>query len=874
MWRYCYYNTSKSTITEFTWNQEGERVELTTPFKPFLLLESEAPTKIKSIYGTSLYRKDFDNSFMRWKFTDDYDGKIFFNLSPEQQYLMGKYRKEDSSKFMKNDVRIFFLDIESPAEKEFPKPEEANYEIDLMTIYDSLTKTYHMWGKHPYDSSKLESQMGKMMVEKSDFIPVTEKDIQYYHIEDEHDRLEHMVTFWENNCPDIYTGWNSDGFDTPYIINRLRKLFGQTAHLRLSPVNKVTIREGLDQFKNPTVTYKIVGVNCMDYMDVFKTFTFNAERPSWKLDDVANDELNCGKVDTQGMSLYELSRKKWDTYCDYNLVDVALLVSMEAKRNFLAIGRQTAYLGFSNITDCLGKIVTITGCIAKMALDRNVVIETRKPVEPVTFEGGYVLKPEMALRTNIYTFDFTSLYPVNMMTLGVSLETKVGKILHREGDDIIFNEGDIMMRKNKHIFNDYLRSKNYCISCADVIFDKSKRGVVNDFVTEQFNNKAEYKRLANEAKDKGDEEAVIEYQRLGQITKIFLNSCYGVISAFSSPLFDLDCARSITLTGQAVLKKSVEIANSFSKEAFGINHDVVIGGDTDSIFCEFTEIVKKHKRPLFHEDGLTEFGHQLSKLFEMALNKGVNDWVKERMLCDNPTYNMEREKSAETALFFAKKQYAYYVKNNEGYDLPEDKRMKYSGLKVIKSEYSEMLKGMMNELYHQTLSKYLTLGKVDCRKHINEIIKKHKEEFFNATFFDVSKRQRANNLIAKENDFISRYKQGLHCPIQAKSTILYNRLVEDLDLKGKYPPLYSGAKVMWVYVEPNQYGTTSMSGVDGMLPEEFGINIDYNKQWNVLYLKVAQQLYKAVKWSFPNIYHEEMVDFDELFGEDEEDYEE
>jgi hypothetical protein len=71
---------------------------------------------------------------------------------------------------------------------------------------------------------------------------------------------------------------------------------------------------------------------------------------------------------------------------------------------------------------------------------------------------------------------------------------------------------------------------------------------------------------------------------------------------------------------------------------------------------------------------------------------------------------------------------------------------------------------------------------------------------------------------------------------------------------------------MWVYVKDNKYDITSCAGNEGILPSEFELEIDYDKQWNSLYMKVAYQIYNTIKWTFPNIHHEEIVDFDDLFG--------
>ena len=880
MWRNVYYERSKSKIHEWTWDEDGNRVKLVSDFKPYLFVETNKETKFKSIYGGNLSPMDFKSDFERRKFVEkqDDDYRLFYNLPAEQQYLIGKYRKEDPDNFSKREIRTFYLDIECPSPDEFPEAKDAKYEIDLMAIYDSLEGRMHMWGKRAWDRKNTEEHIEKL---GGDLVKITADDISYYHIEDEKERLSHMLDFWEDNCPDVYTGYNIDSFDTPYLLNRMQLILDKNEYKRLSPVRNVWKQNGFDKNGEPEIRYKIQGISTLDYMSVFETFTFKAERESWSLDSVASDVLNCGKVDYEQSNLYVLAQEDWDTYSAYNMIDVLLLVSIETKTNFLDTGRATAYVGFTNFVDCLKKTRVIIGSITCSALAKGKIIETRRPQEKVSFEGGFVTPPKVGVADNVATYDVTSLYPTIMKSLNLSLETKVGKILSKDSNYIIFSEHGKRKKVETKKFQEYLKGKGYCISIAEVIFDQNFEGVVTDFVKKQFNNKSEFKRLENEAIDRGDKEAARIYKRDGQITKILVNSCYGVISLNTSALYDLDIARSITLTGQHSIKKAASVANNFAKEAFGVENDIILGGDTDSIFVTFSEILEVKGKDMFEDDKLSTFGDKLCKLFSKVLNDSVNNWARKDLCCVNPSFEFGREKAASVALFFAKKQYAYYVINNEGKHIANKRdRMKYTGLKVIKSEYSPFVKNFMDEVYYLTLSKYLELGHNGTRDLIAETIKGHKNSFYEADFIDVSKRQRANNLTMREQGgqkvnkkggftiyepFKERYVSGKGCPAQVKACIFHNRLIEDLDLGSKYPIHMSGVKSMWTYLKPNKYGIECCAGNNGILPEEFGLEVDYDVQWDKLYMKVPQQLFEVMGWVFPNLFFDELEDFDKMF---------
>ena len=861
MFRHIYYNNHKSEIAEQTWDEEGNRVTIKTPFKPFLFVETNKKTKYKTIYNTYAEYKKFDNSWKRNEFVKDDNRRLFFNLQPEQQYAITKYKDCDKDKFSEKPLRTFFLDIECPSPNEFPEPQHAKHEIDLMTIYDSLTETYHMWGREKWNQDdwkeEIENLGGKIQMPKN---------VEYYHIQDEKERLKHMVNFWEKNCPDIVTHWNGKNFDMPYIVNRLKLLFKGNFFKKLSPVFTIIPRSGFDNFGNPQENVQIKGLNDMDYQDVFKVMTMNKERPSWALDAVASDVLGCGKIEHGYNNLYELSKQNWSKYCAYNLVDVALLVSMEKEREYLEVARGTAYVGFSNPVEALGKINVITAAINVMSLMDGKLMHSKPIGNNESFEGGFVLPPKVGLQTDIESVDIKSLYPTNMIGLNISPETKMGKFDEHTGLKYTDVHESTQQFGSKEEVKKWLKKNNFAVSAVGVVFRQDIIGYVTQFVTQQFADKEHYGKLQKEALKEKNYEAAAQYGRLREIAKVLANSIYGAISSYLCSLYDIDLARSVTLTGQAVNKRAHDFVRTFSREKFGIDEDVVVASDTDSTMISLTPILEKYRIDLFNEEGgLSKKGNDLCNIFTKMLNKKINAWCKEEFNMAKPEYIFEREKVALAGLFFAKKQYAYHVNNNDGFDLPPEKRMKYTGLKVIKSEFSEGVKKMFDELYYETLSNYREMGEERTRKHLEAVVLRHRKEFMEMDFFDVAKRAKANKIHKYEDHFFERYKakaiNGTGVPAQTKSCILHNRLVEDLELQANYPKLQGGTKALWVYIKPdNPYKIECVAGSNGILPPEFGLEIDYEKQFEKMYMAVYHQLFETLGWRKVNLYFEEEVD--------------
>ena len=95
--------------------------------------------------------------------------------------------------------------------------------------------------------------------------------------------LETFIEKYQQIQPHILTGWNIEGFDIPYLLNRISRVLGAGAERALSPVGIINYREGLDK-------WFIEGVAILDYMLLYKKFTMG-ERPSYRLDAIGKDRV-------------------------------------------------------------------------------------------------------------------------------------------------------------------------------------------------------------------------------------------------------------------------------------------------------------------------------------------------------------------------------------------------------------------------------------------------------------------------------------------------------------------------------------------------------------------------------------------------------
>jgi len=636
MYRNIYYNNRRKQVHLWTWDEDGNRICKTEPFKPYIMLEHSKGRDGKSIYGSSLKKREFTNNSERYEFVKSCGIKrLFNNLNVQQQYLIDRYYEEyQSESFNQFPLKIFMFDIEVYSPDEFPEADQANHPINVITIYDTLSNMYYTFGTG-----------GDYYTDRD--------DVKYVKCSDEVDLLKTFTRFWRKDFPDIVCGYNSDGFDIPYLMNRMGKLLGADYRRKLSPVNttysrmtKVT-KFGRDQYVE---RWKICGISCVDYMVIYKKFCRN-ERESWSLDHISKIELNVGKVNINETSLAKLSLTDWNTFVDYNIQDVNLLRMLEEKLHYMEIMRMLAYNGLSPFESATGTVLVVTGAIASFAKRNGMYIPTfRVERNYEKYDGGYVKDIDSQLVENVVTFDANSLYPNTIITLNISPETKLGKIISKDDNfcEIVTVNGKSVRLKLAD-FKKFIKTKNVSVSSADVLFSQTKKGVIPLLTDELYAIRVEKKDAMNALEEKlafksGSMSAgeitsmkskILDLDNLQYALKIFLNSMYGALATPTCALYDLDLAASITNTGQTTIKAAGDIIDRYINKTYDMEGSVVHYGDTDS--CDSETLIRTDRGLLTIEN-----------LYDMFNGDGCVHYNKKEILKTNDlyclTYNEEIKK--------------------------------------------------------------------------------------------------------------------------------------------------------------------------------------------------------------------------------------
>jgi len=857
MYRNIYYDQREQCMKLFTWDTNGTRIVTDCSYNPYVYVETKKETNFKSIFQTNLKKKIFRSQADRRRFIDSSGlTRIFENIRAEQQFLINTfYTKHTDPDFNKQPLKTFFIDIETYSPNDFPHPETSLDPINVITIYDSLRDHFISWG-----TKKLNKNI---------------KNCTYAYCTSEAQMLDCFLNYVEQDHPDVLTGWNSEFFDLPYIISRINKILGEDDVKRLSPVGNVYSMSQQGLFGKMQTRWFISGVACIDYLDIYKKFSVGL-RESYKLDAIAEEELGEKKIDYGNTNLSGLADEDWQTFVEYNVQDVNLLVKMEDKLRYLELLRMLAYTGLTSLESAMGTLSVITGSCVIRAKQDNVIIPTFiKDGSGDKYEGAYVGEPQRDFQENIVSFDANSLYPNTMITLNLSPETKVGRIIDtsEDGIEIKHINGKVFKLTNEK-FLKFVKDEKISISRAKILFSQKTKGIIPDIVDRLYQNRVDvkkdlnkYKRKLSKMKKSDSEYATIkrlaEQADIKQFTiKILINTFYGYFGNKHAPMGDADIARSITLTGQAVIKQSNKILKDYIFKRANLPKDSkidpIIYNDTDSSYISIKPIIDNRKIQFVDDKGrVTPAVYDEVEKVEEHLNKEITKWSDKVLNSCDSRFVFKRECISDIGIFLQKKRYVMHILDDEG--IPVNK-FKYTGVEIVRTTMPNAIKPYVKNIIETML---MTKSLTKTNDAFLDTYNKFKELPLEDYAFVMGIKN-----YDKYADQCDGFNVCKGMPIHVKASYLYNKLLERYELSKKYEAINSGDKVRYFYVtQPNRYGIPCL-GYKYYFPQEFKDKFkpDIEMMFDKIVFSSVERFYDAVKWQLKRPGEQVQTDLFELLG--------
>ena len=760
------------------------------------------------------------------------------DINEEIRTLIDLYYESDTPS---KGHRELFFDIESERDENgYSTPIDARLRITSIAYYD----------KAGDDRRVLVLDEEKRIDSKG--FKTDEYEVEIFR--SEADMLTRFINAFAAIQPTIITGWNTDNYDIPYLINRCKNVLGAQSIKKLSP-------SGIVDWNKNREKYKIFGVSSLDYLTLYKKFTYT-ELPNYRLDTVAKFELGKGKVEYDG-DLNELFATDIHKFVEYNMVDVNLVYELDEKTQLLNLARTICHKGHVSYEDVYYASKYLDGA-AIVDLKRNGLVAPNKAFRFVEEEsesdalaGAYVMAPVPGLYKWIYDLDLTSLYPSIIMTLNISPETKVAVIKNWDQECLLKSDPQEVTLQNGTYIQDikqWLQDNEYTVASNGAVYQTAKRGFLPTILEKWFDERVTYKDKRDEY-EVGSEDYKF-YDALQLTQKVLLNSFYGVLGLKTFRFHDLDNAGAITAVGQSIIKFSAKVINNHYAKEVGQDHFInATGGkaefafytDTDSTFVSSLPLIQK-RFPDYDETN-EQFMIDQTNAIASEVQKLVNGMYDRYSVVFHNTekhrFQIKQEYVAKSGLWIAKKRYTQWVIFKEG--KPTDK-MDIKGLDVVRSSFPTNFKMIMKETLWYIL-------KENSKVATTDMIFNFKTDMKKAPVVDVMKNSGVKEIskYTKKRKPFTGYLSGT--PAHVKSAINFNDLlisnnVRDID------PITDGEKVKWAYLSDNPYGFDTIC-LRGYKDPDFIVTfveqyIDRNKIFEKELKNKLDDFYSALNWgSFP-----------------------
>ena len=840
MYQNIAYQKNKNLI--HVWDDKKGHMQF--PFKKYAYKKS-AHGKFVALDGSKLEK------VTKWDDSDLQRGQIYeSDINPETRTLIDLYFETDDPSV---GHREMFIDIEVSTEGGFSSAEEAWQPMTSIAFHD-----------------RTASQSVAIIVDKDGALkPYTDKDLILEVVQTEYELISRFLTHYMEINPTIITGWNIDYFDIPYLYNRISQVAGKEYANTLSPINEVIYLPHRNR-------YRIMGVSCLDYMALYKLFTYS-EESSYSLDNICKKELGKGKIEYEG-NLDHLYKTDPEKFVEYNVNDVTLVLELDEKLKFLSLARGICHKGHVPYEDVYfttryldGACVTYMKRLGIVAPDRKLKDHsqvTDSDGHENDFAGAYVKDPIPGVYEWVFDEDMASLYPSIIRTLNISPETKVGRIENWDAVKESFwnNTNDTTSAKIKagarhslipiNEFRNYLVENKFTVSSIGVVYDYSRNGLIPSILETWMNEREEYRALAKKYGKDGNAEMSKFFDSRQHTMKIVNNSLYGALGAPGFRFHDLDNAESITLTGQQVIKHAMFKGNEWFTKQTGVDKEYVIYVDTDSNYFSAKPIIdlmeSKMGKELTKQEKI-DVTYKTSQVVEKYINESWDAFCLNILNSTKHFLTIKQEYVAESGLWIAKKRYAQKIISEKGVLISEmtngakEWKLDVKGMDVVRSNFPKAFREFMSGILIDILN-------ISPQKKIDDKVLAFREEMKHKPMFDimfptgVKELKKYKTKKVKGQMFGDRVKGT---PIHTKSALNYNDLMTYYKISLSQPIL-EGEKIKWTYLKNNPFGldTCAIKGFDD--PEEIlkfiTQYIDYDRIFTASLENKLQGFYDALSY--------------------------
>jgi DNA polymerase elongation subunit (family B) len=762
------YFDRNSDIIRVVERQNKERIFKEYPIK-YTFYHEDPGGKFKSTTGKPLSRIVSKN-------TKDFHKELAINrnktlfesdINPIYQCLSENYLNQDAP-----DLNIAFFDIEADfdPEKGFSQPSDPFMPITAITVSLQWLGTMVTFAIPPKTMDITEAK------------ELTKGIENVYLYKDEADMLKAFLDIIED--ADVISGWNSEGYDLPYIINRIKKVMSKDDTRRLCLWKQMPKKRTFERYGREQETYDLVGRVHLDSLELYRKYTYE-ERHSYRLDAIGEHEIGEKKTVYEG-SLDQLYNQDFRTFIEYNRQDVALLDKLDQKLKFIALSNELAHANTVLLQTTLGAVAVTEQAIINEAHRRGVQVPNRpkRDENSTTAAGAYVAYPRKGLHSWIGSMDINSLYPSVIRALNMAPECVMGQLRPTYTDDYIEEqmtlqkksfagawenhfgslEYDAVMEKRKdisinvdwedgksdvmsgaEIYKMIFESNNpMMISANGTIFTSEFEGVIPGLLARWYKERKDMQAMLKKAKEAKNDAEIEFWDKRQLVKKINLNSLYGAILNPGCRFFDKRIGQSTTLSGRQISKHMASKINEVITGEYNHVGKAMIYGDTDSAYFSAYEVLKKE----IDEGKIPWTKESVVKLYDQVAGEVNNSFKKfmgqafHCMRSRAEVIQAGRESVATSGLFITKKRYAILIYDLEGFRTDQEGKsgkIKAMGLDLKRSDTPVYIQSFLSELLLMVLNN-------NTEEQVLDKITQFRNEFKTRPGWEKGSPRRANNI--------------------------------------------------------------------------------------------------------------------------------
>ena len=733
----------------------------------YIFYYDDARGKFRSIYDTPVSRFSTRNNKEFRKEVRMHSGKQLYesDINPIFRCLEENYKDQDAP-----ELYTAFFDIEVDFDKErgFSPVEDPFNPITAISVYLNWLDQLVTLAVPPKHLSMATAQ--EMVAEFNNT----------FLFEKEEDMIKMFLELIQE--ADVLSGWNSEGYDIPYTINRCTRILSKDDTRKFCLWGQFPKKRMFERFGAEQETFDLVGRVHMDYMQLYRKYTYE-ERHSYSLDAIAEYELGERKTQFEG-TLDQLYNQHFKTFIEYNRQDTALLDKLDKKLRFLELASELAHANTVLLQTTMGAVAVTEQAIINEAHERGMVVPNRKHRDDSIDNqaaGAYVAYPRKGMHEWVGSVDINSLYPSAIRAMNMGPETVIGQLRQTMTDHYIKDK----MAKNggkfadawENLFGsleysavmntepgteitiDWQDGSESTHSAAEIwkiVFDShqpwiltangtiltyEKKGIIPGLLERWY---SERKNMQAKKKAATDPKDIAFWDKRQLVKKINLNSLYGAILNPGCRFFDKRIGQSTTLTGRAIAKHMDAYINECITGKYDHVGEAVIYGDTDSCYFSAWSVLKTEV-----EQGRMEWSKETCIALYDSIADQVNEsfpgFMERAFHCPRDMGELikcGREMVADRSLFITKKRYAVNIIDLEGNRLDVHGKIgktKATGLDLKRSDTPKVIQDFLLEILNKILSGVQ-------RDDVIEHIRKFKYEFMERPGWEKGSPKRVNNL--------------------------------------------------------------------------------------------------------------------------------